>query len=75
MSLPIGSQILNAISISEICYLIDENVVADVFSTDNFSSRLAKPLANYDIKLVDPNLTRTIEESFPEILELIKNHL
>lgn len=66
MSLPDGSKQLDAkIGSKNVYYLIDDNEVSATFSTLAFTPTLAKPLNNYKVNHIDPNIIKTIEESFP----------
>lgn len=66
MSIPTGAKVLASITPSTVYYLIGENQSSSTFSTSYFTSKNAKPLNNYVINNVDPNLIRTIETSLPE---------
>jgi uncharacterized protein (DUF2164 family) len=69
MSLPTGSKELGSkIGPTNVYYLTDTNTVSSSFSISSFTPTLAKPLNNYTIKNVDPNIIKTIQQALPETI-------
>ena len=65
MSLPTGAKVLSAITPSSVYYLTGATTSSSTFSDIDFSRPLGKPLANYTINPVDPNIIKTVNAGVP----------
>lgn len=69
MSIPSGAKVLGTrIKYDNVWYLTDSTSTASAFSTDYFSAKLARPLANCEKIEVDPAIIRTVENGLPETI-------
>lgn len=65
MSLPIGSTTLSSITPANVYYLTGATTSSSIFLETDYTTPLGKPLENYTINSIDPNIIKTISAVLP----------
>lgn len=68
---PTGSKALKAITPSSVYYLTGPTTSSDSFTGTDYSRPLGKPLSNYTVNPVDPNIIRTVEAGLPDTINSV----